>query len=155
MTIREIDPDSAVEIRLVAARMRQTLIEVLGEERAIALYSMDWLVERVRWHLDATGPAAKIYLTEGEQGEITGHAISRVEQDENGQPYGYFSTVFVDPSSRKQGIASLLIQRVESWLESRGMPKIVYNTGAHNAAVIRLFERHGFRITYGGGEMVS
>ena len=39
----QINPHSTDEIELVAARMRQTLIEVLGEEEGTALSSMDWL----------------------------------------------------------------------------------------------------------------
>lgn len=50
--IREIDPILINEIELVATRMRQTLVEVLGPEKGTALYTMEWLLERVRWHLD-------------------------------------------------------------------------------------------------------
>ena len=39
--IRALNPTSAEEIELVAARMRLTLIEVLGEEAGRSLYSMD------------------------------------------------------------------------------------------------------------------
>jgi hypothetical protein len=38
--IREINPESKDEISLVAQRMRQTLVEVLGDEKAASLYSM-------------------------------------------------------------------------------------------------------------------
>ena len=58
LKIREIDPTSKEEISLVASRMRETLIEVLGEERGTALYSMDWLRNRVLWHLDPTQTSA-------------------------------------------------------------------------------------------------
>ena len=155
MTIRQIDADSAAEIGLVAARMRQTLVEVLGEEEGTALYSMEWLLQRVRWHLDPTQTTAKIHVIEEMPGQIIGHAISRIEYDDDGHPYGYFSTIFVDRGSRKKGVASLLIRHVESWLKSMRMPKIVYNTAASHWTVIRLFERHGYRITNRDGEMVQ
>ena len=41
--IRAIDPQSRAEVELVASRMRQTLVEVLGEEVGGNMYTMDWL----------------------------------------------------------------------------------------------------------------
>ena len=155
MRIREIDPASADEVRLVAERMRQTLVEVLGEQKGAALYSMEWLVQRVNWHLDAEQTTARVYLMEGPDGQITAHAIARIERDGAGKPYGYFSTVFVEPDSRNQGHASALIRQVESWLRVMGMPVVVYNTGANHSKVIRLFERHGYEITHRTPDMVQ
>ena len=45
--IRQINPSSSSEIELVAKRMRDTLMEVAGAERGEAMYSMEWLIERV------------------------------------------------------------------------------------------------------------
>jgi GNAT superfamily N-acetyltransferase len=155
MRIREINPTSENEIRLVAIRMRQTLVEVLGEERGTSLYSMEWLMDRVRWHLDPKLTAAKIFLTESEDEKITGHAIARIEHDADGEPYGYFSTIFVDTSYRNQGTATTLILHVQSWLETMKMPKIIYNTAENHSKLICLFERHGFHITNRQNEMVQ
>ena len=147
MMIRQIDPRSADEIALVAARMRQTLVEVLGEEEGTALYSMDWLLQRVRWHLDPAQTTARVYVAENAEGRITGHAIARIERDDSTGPYGYFSTIFVEPNSRNKGLARSLILEVESWLTSMKMPRIVYNTAANHSKLIRLFEREGFQIS--------
>lgn len=155
MEIRPIDAASAEEVELVAARMRQTLVEVLGPEKGTALYSMEWLVERVRWHLDPQQTTARIYVAESVDGDITAHAIARIEHELDGRAYGYFSTIFVVPGSRNKGLASKLIAQVESWLRSMNMQKIVYNTAAHHAPLIRLFERHGFRISHREAEMVQ
>ena len=155
MTIRELDPASGDEIALVAARMRQTLVEVLGEQKGTALYSMEWLVERVRWHLDAEQTTAKVYLIEESDGRISAHAIARIERDEGGRAYGYFSTVFVEPEARKQGRASTLIRHVETWLTRMGMPKVTYNTAADHQKLIGLFEQHGYRITHRTEAMVQ
>lgn len=155
MTIRPIDANSADEIGLVARRMRETLIEVLGEQRGAALYSIDELLQRVRWHLDPAATTAKIFVTEDVRGAIIAHAIARIEVDENGDRYGYFSTVFVEPGSRAKGVGTSLIREVEAWLKSMNMPRIVYNTAADHAKLIRLFGRHGFRITLRADEMVQ
>lgn len=152
--IRELNPDSKEEISLVASRMRQTLVEVLGEERGTALYSIDWLLERVRWHLDPSKTTAKVFLPENAN-IITGHAIARIEYGDDKLPYGYFSTIFVEPSSRNRGVANALVGHVESWLRQMKMPKIVYNTAKGHAKLIRLFERNGFQITAHEDEMVQ
>jgi GNAT superfamily N-acetyltransferase len=153
--IRQLDAASAEEIQLVAARMRQTLVEVLGEEKGGALYSMEWLLARVRYHLDPQQTTAIIYVAEGAEGLIIGHAIARIEADGEHQPYGYFSTIFVEPLSRSKGVASALIACVESWLLDKQMPNVVYNTAANHERLIRLFERHGYRITHRANEMVQ
>jgi GNAT superfamily N-acetyltransferase len=153
--IREIDPESADEISLVASRMRQTLVEVLGEEKGVALYSMDWLIERVRWHLDPRKTRAKVFLAGDRFGQIVAHAIARVEYDDQAKAFGYFSTIFVEPKSRSQGIAGRLLEKVESWFKAMEMPKIVYNTAGNHSKLIRLLERRGYRITHRESEMVQ
>lgn len=163
--IREIDPHSDAEIRLVAERMRQTLIEVLGEERGTAMYSMDWLRDRVRFHLDPSLSDAKVFLWDAclapasESPEIrepiTAHAIARVERTPEGVPFGYFSTVFVEPHSRRHGIARRLLEHVEAWFRAKELPKSVYNTAKDHVNLIALFKAHGYAITDEAPEMVQ
>lgn len=155
LRIREINPESSSEVSLVASRMRQTLVEVLGEEKGAALYSMDWLLERVRWHLDQEQTTAKIFLVEDQDGEILAHAIARIEHDDNSRAYGYFSTVFVDPKERDKGIATSLVLHIESWFRDMKMSKIVYNTAENHFKLIQLFERQGYQITARQSEMVQ
>jgi len=153
--IREIDPDSASEITLVASRMRQTLIEVLGKENGSTLYSMDWLLERVKWHLDPKQTTAKIFLAESPRLEIIGHAIARIEKDDEGNSYGYFSTIFIEPASRNRGTANALLLHVEDWFRQMKLPKVIYNTAENHSKLIRLFEKNGYQITARELEMVQ
>ena len=129
MKIREIDPQSEFEIKLVAQRMRQTLVEVLGEEKGGSMYTMDWLVNRV-----------------------TGHAIARID---HASTFGYFSTVFVQLSSRRSGIATCLMRHVEDWFSKGGIPKIIYNTADNHVALIALFKSEGYEITHAESEMIQ
>lgn len=152
--IRELDPSSGREVELVAVRMRETLIEVLGEQRGSTFYTMDWLRDRVLWHLDARNAEAKIFLSEDGHGRITGQAIARVEKGDHGS-YGYFSTIYVEPAARKRGVATSLLQRIEAWLREKGMPRIVYNTAETNDRLIRLFGRHGYTVTHRNCDMVQ
>ena len=153
--IREINPDSQSEVSLVAERMRLTLIERVGERRAAAMYSMSGLVDRVLWHLDSNRTIAKIYLVEDYANRIIAHAIARLERDEEGNVFGYFSTIYVEPGLRNQGVATRLMLKVESWLREMKMSKVVYNTAADHEGLIRLYSRHGYVITHREGEMIQ
>lgn len=152
--IRELNPHTNEEIEWVARGMRQTLIEVLGEKRGTELYTMDWLIDRVKWHLNPKTTTAKIYLAENDSG-LLGHAIARLERDESSTVYGYFSTLFVLPEARRKGLAHSFIDQVENWLRSKNVTRIVYNTAEDHAVLIRLFESNGFRIALREKEMVQ
>jgi GNAT superfamily N-acetyltransferase len=151
LRVRALDPASTAEIELVAVRMQDTLDEVLGEARGRAMYSMDWLRERVRFHLDPSR-TARVLVAE-DDGAIVGHAIGREEHDEAGR-HGWFSTIFVAPSHRRRGVAVALADAMEAWLVALDVPRLAYATGAHHARVIAFFERRGYRITLREGEMV-
>jgi GNAT superfamily N-acetyltransferase len=152
-SLRELRDDPA-EIEIVARNMRQTLIDVLGAERGAEFYSLDWLVDRVRWHL-APERTAKVLVVEGPDGRIVGHAIVRVEVDEEGASFGYFSTIFVEEASRRQGLATRLMASVEGWVRGHQLRRVVYNTAASNGRLLPLFQRHGYRVTLREGEMVQ
>ena len=145
--IREIDPNAAEETDLVAQRMRATLIEVEGEEAGTALYSMDWLRERVRWHLDADQVAACVLLAEGNMGLILGHTIVRREFEQDGREYGLVSTTYVLPESRRLGVAAALLQAGEEWMLSLGLGSSATWTSSTNLKLIRIYEKHGYRQT--------
>jgi ribosomal protein S18 acetylase RimI-like enzyme len=154
-SIREINSQSLEEVDLVAGRMRQTLMDVLGEEKGGAMYSMEWLKERLLWHLDPKKTVAKLFLSLNRAQHITGHAIARIEQGGDGAAFGYFSTIFVESESRRQGIANALLLQVENWFIEKKMPKIIYNTAEGNSKLIDLFQEHGYAITAKESEMVQ
>ncbi len=153
-SIRKIDPESKTEIELVAKRMRQTLVDVLGEEKGGSLYTMEWLVNRVLWHLDPTKTIARVLLSTDRNGKITGQAIARIETDDSGEKFGYFSTIYVEPGSRGQGVGTTLVKAVESWFLEKRMNFIIYNTAANNSRLIGLFESLGFNLIDKYNDMV-
>jgi len=144
--IRRIDPNSAAEVELVALRMRQTLVEVEGEETSNSLYTMEWLKDRVRWHLDAGKSTGEVFLAENREGSITGHTIVRIELDETGRQYGLFSTTFVEPESRKQSVAASLLVHGEKWMIGHELPEAVTWTSESNMKLIKLYFKHGYAI---------
>ncbi len=151
--IRRLDPEASREITLVATRMRQTLVEVLGEERGVAMYSMEWLEDRVRFHLDASRSEGAVFLAETDE-EIVGHTITRVERDDGGAPFGLFSTTYVVPPHRGRGVASALLRRGEAWMRERRLAYAATDTSDTNVKLIALYEKHGYAIALRAGEMV-
>ncbi|MBZ0117118.1 MAG: GNAT family N-acetyltransferase [Sandaracinaceae bacterium] len=158
IAVREIDPMSSAEIALVAERMRATLVEVLGQERAVAMYSMDWLEDRVRQHVDPARSIGAVFVacTEPASSDsaIAGHCIVRVEHDEAGAPYGLFSTTYVVPEHRRGGVATALLCRGERWMRERALPLAATATSQANAKLIGLYEKHGYTIVLRAGEML-
>jgi GNAT superfamily N-acetyltransferase len=152
--IRPIDPGSRAEVEIVAARMRQTLVEVLGEERGTALYTMEWLVQRVLWHLDPDKSVAQVFLSEDGAGYVTGHTIVRVEHEDDGRELGLFSTTFVERESRRHGVASGLLQRGEAWMVERRLREAATYTADTNGKLIGLYRKHGYTLAPAPPEMV-
>lgn len=137
MLIRPLDPDSPVERELVALRMRLTLEEVLGVERGRAMYTLDWLRERVAFHLIQ----GAIFLAQDEQDAIVGHTILRLEPEE-----GLFSTTYVDPAFRRRSVARRLVERGEDWLGEQGARFAATYTDEHNHGLQRLFLSLGYTL---------
>ena len=142
--IRPIDRRSDEEIECVAARMRLTLIEVLGEERGGSLYTMEWLIARARFHLDPEACTGEIFVSIATDGHISGHTIVRLEPDDAGADIGLFSTIYVEPGSRRQGVAVRLIERGEEWMRERQLPEAATFTATTNERLHLLFGRLGY-----------
>lgn len=176
MHIRAARASSDHEIDLITSRMRLTLMEVLGDEAGAALYPMDWLRARVRFHLDPQQCLAAVYLAESDAGEIIGQSIVRVEPARPEQParsarsndavptdeasaadeeYGLMSTIYVVPAARRSGVAEQLVTQVEAWIRAQGLSRAATNTGRHNDKLIRLFEKRGYTITLRSKDMVQ
>lgn len=156
--IRSLRRDEDERIALVAARMRQTLIEVVGAARGAAMYERDWLIDRVRQHLDPEHPAGLdgvVFVAE-DAGHCVGHTILRMVADEGseGGRHGLFSTIYVVPEARRSGLARRLVERGLEWIRGRGAARAATCTGRHNRPLIALFEGFGFAPVLSTAEMV-
>lgn len=153
-TVRPIDRHSDTEISLVAQRMRQTLVEVLGEDEGESLYSMEWLLQRVQWHLDPNQAVAEVFLAEDPQGTIVGHTIVRKEVNDCQREIGLFSTTYVEPDFRKTGVATELLEEGEKWILQQGLPSSETHTAQDNRKLINLFQRRGYAQFAGTNQMI-
>jgi ribosomal protein S18 acetylase RimI-like enzyme len=60
---------------------------------------------------------------------------------------GFIHDVVVEDSSRRHGIASLLVHAAIDWLRAQGAPRVMLWTAEQNPAAQELFRRLGFRRT--------
>ncbi|MHC4379561.1 MAG: GNAT family N-acetyltransferase [Planctomycetota bacterium] len=154
-------PSHDAEVEIVASRMRETLMEVVDERHGAGMYTMDWLRARVRWHLDPANCMGEVLLAERvsepeidhEGQRIVGHTILRVEVED--PPVGLFSTFYVHPTVRREGVASALLTAGEDWFQGHGMTRFATFTAATNSKLHRLMEQHGYGIVLREGEMVK
>ncbi len=152
--IRPLDPTEDAEIELVATRMRATLVEVVDPDNGAAMYTMDWLRDRVRWHLNPDKCTGQVFLAARDDGHISGHTIVRAETTDDGRPFGLFSTFYVAPEARHQGLGGALLARGEAWMVTRGLVEAATFTAVTNRPLIALCEGRGYTLTPAPPEMV-
>ncbi|MCA9295319.1 MAG: GNAT family N-acetyltransferase [Phycisphaerales bacterium] len=143
--IRPIDPACEREVSHIARNMRETLIEVLGAETGAAMYSLEWLVQRVLWHCDPAKCTGEVLLAVHDEVGIVGHTIVRIEC-ENGVDVGLFSTTYVPPAWRRQGVASALLAHGESWMLEHQLAEAVTYTDHQNDRLIALYRGFGYAL---------
>lgn len=147
MDVAQLDRHAADELDLVAARMRATLVEVLGRETGESLYSLEWLRDRAASHVDGRCPGAIFVAKPRGDGESVGHIIVREEADDDG-PLGLVSTIYVLPGARRGGVAGRLLDAAHQWFQARGLDRTATDTSQTNLPLIRLFEGFGYAIVF-------
>ena len=160
--IRPLRLDEAPLIGEVARRMRRTLQHVLGDEVGAGMYSHAWLADRVRFHLDPARSEGRVLVAmapgAGQDlgSALMGHTIVRVEDSGSGESHGLFSTTWVEPVHRRQGVAEALLDAGEAWLMLRGQTRFLTDTATDNLPLQRLFQARGYCILRHSddGEMV-
>jgi ribosomal protein S18 acetylase RimI-like enzyme len=92
---------------------------------------------------------AVVYVAERD-GTIVGYVYAALEPTswkELREAAGFIHDVVVDESSRREGVAGLLVEAAIEWLRAYGAPRVMLWTAEQNAAAQRLFESLGFRRT--------
>ena len=144
--IERIQQDSK-ELPIIASRMRDTLIDVLGVEIGSSMYSLEWLRDRAVSHLDGRLSGAIYIARFGPENQHVGHIIIRQEEDERGH-YGLVTTAYVLPEMRRKGIADALLDAAHAWFSSQQLLRTATDTGENNHPLIALYARHGYEIIF-------
>ena len=143
--LRRLSSHERAEIARVAARMRKTLCEVVGPSGR-EMYSSKWLIDRVRYHLDADDRAVWLACPKPNAKSI-GHLIARIEEAEGTHgPVALISTIYVSVRFRRLGFAAGLLEQVALWADAQKAMTLATNTAHDNHRLISMFERRGFRI---------
>lgn len=143
-SIRRVGPQDDAAIAWIARGMRATLVEVEKSEAAGDLYTDEWRVARVRFHLDPALSTAAVWIVEAAAGGFAGHSFVRVETREDGSRYGLVSTTWVDPAHRREGIAAALLEEGERWFREQGLDEACTWTSSTNEKLIALYARAGY-----------
>ncbi|HRE87972.1 MAG TPA: GNAT family N-acetyltransferase [Myxococcota bacterium] len=130
--------------------MRLTLEEVLGDEGR-TLYTLEWLRERAEAHLDPARFVGEIFLAEEAEAGVVGHTIVRIERDERGT-FGLFSTTWVNPESRRAGLAERLLDAGETWFMEHRLRRFATDTSDTNTPLLALFGRRGYTVSFRSAE---
>lgn len=136
-----LGPAGDADTAWIAARMRATLVEVLGESVGGGMYAPDWLAARVRRHLH---PDAAVFLA-WRGAERVGHAFVREEADEDGA-YALHGTTWVEPEARRSGAARALHAAIDAWAEARGLARSATYTASTNHRLIALYRSEGYHV---------
>jgi len=71
-----------------------------------------------------------------------GNAIDQV----TGERYAHIFMLYVQPSHRRQGLASALLQTAQHWATERGDRQIGLQVFPHNQAALNLYQKNGFQV---------
>ena len=102
-----------------------------------ALVDLHWQEDTPRWW--AYGPGGRDTL-----GVLW---LGNAQDPAQGDRYGYVLLLYVEPPHRRQGIATALLQRGESWAKARGDRQLGLQVHHHNTGAIALYNRQGYHPT--------
>ncbi|GGI46110.1 putative acetyltransferase [Agromyces flavus] len=97
--------------------------------------------------LDASqleAPGTLVYVARDHDGEALGVAAI-VDGDGLDADRGELRRMYVDPVARGRGIASALIERIETDAAARGLREIVLEAGRLHHPALALYAKHGYR----------
>lgn len=63
--------------------------------------------------------------------------------------------MFVRPSERKKGIATMVLNELEKWARQLGYKKVILETGASLTEAVNLYQKHQYEITDNYGPYIG
>lgn len=78
--------------------------------------------------------------------DVAGFVIAQIEVEENTE-YGHIITINVAPNFRRKGIATKMLQEIESFLKQRSITQIRLEVREDNNLAIKLYDKLGYQIS--------
>ena len=135
LTIRPERPDQADVVALLGA-LDAYLATLYPPEANHILGVPELLAPEIRFLVARRG------------GRAVGTGAARVMAGEpatDGRAYGEIKRMYVDPAERGQRIGEQVLAALERQLATEGVGLALLETGAEQAAAVRLYERWGYR----------
>lgn len=140
MRIRRATPDDAAEIRGVAdAAWHEAYAELLHEETIETAIEEWYDLNRLS---DGLADGAGDTFVAERDGEIVGFATGAPGGDDKSE--AVLPTIYVYPDHWRDGIGSMLLERVTDVLVTEGFDRLSLSVLAENDVGCSFYERHGF-----------
>ncbi|MEX2274718.1 MAG: GNAT family N-acetyltransferase [Actinomycetota bacterium] len=146
--IRSVRPDEWRRLRDVRLRSLADTPDAFGETLAQAHARPDTSWRRWIHHGWGRGPQLTLVADDGSSA-LRGIVVG-VQEDEAPQ-VAYVYAMWVDPSVRRTGVGTRLIDGVASWARARGASCLRLGVATDNQTAIAMYRRRGLRPAPSGG----
>jgi ribosomal-protein-alanine N-acetyltransferase len=137
-TVSSDGADSATDLRIRAAE-RADLLAIHRIEQAV--FPQPWPFSALESYLGEAG--FLVAETDADEPTVVGYVIADTVPN-HGTPLGHVKDLAVRPDYRREGVATALLKRALSLLESVGVESAKLEVRADNEGALRLYRRFGF-----------
>jgi [ribosomal protein S18]-alanine N-acetyltransferase len=128
-----------MEIRIETANFKQldklyTIEEQCFNEEAFSRQQIAYLLTDYN----------TIALAAKNNADIAGFIIAQIEVEDNTE-FGHIVTLNISPNFRKKGVATKLLQEIQSLLKKRGINECRLEVREDNHAAIKLYQKLGYQ----------
>ncbi|NNC12190.1 GNAT family N-acetyltransferase [Planctomonas sp. JC2975] len=109
----------------------------LGAEYSLSLYPPEECFLLTPAELDE--PGVRLFVARDDAGGALAMGALVARHDE-----GELKRMFVHPDSRRLGLASRILTRIEDAAMAQGLPRLVLETGPLHDAALAFYRRHGY-----------
>ena len=140
--VRGVRPDEWRRLRDVRLRSLADAPDAFGQTLAQAHAEPDASWRRWIERGWGRGPQATLVADDGTPA-LRGIVVGVLEDDQPGVAHLY--AMWVDPSARRSGIGTRLIDGVISWARARGASSLRLGVAANNDTAVAMYRSRGFR----------
>lgn len=127
------------------ALLVRTMIHALGELGPAPTPAH--MAATIDLHLSAATPHWWVALETAKDSPVAGLWLGNAVDQQQEDRHAYVLLLYVDPSHRRRGIATALLNLGEAWARQRSDRQIGLQVYAHNEAAIALYQQRGYLTT--------